>query len=1075
MAVVFCDVVSSTEVRDRLGDTLADVWFADLIHRLGDVTLEANGTVVKSLGDGVMAVFTSAGAAIGAAVAMQQAAVMHGWAHPDEAARLRVGVSIGDVARTTDDGIDDYNGMPVVEAARLCSAAAPDEILAAEVVRVLVGSRNEHPMEPIGDYTLKGISSPVRVVRVGWEPPLDRPAGETMVIDFPGPLSVARRGPFAGRSGLVADLLDAWKREEWRGLLVAGEPGIGKTRLTSELTHAMHVTGATVLLGRCDEDLAVGFRPWAEALAPLIDALPVDVLEGLLPEHTQELATIVPALRRRITLASELELDAATRTALLSNGIAALLAAAAPVVVVLDDIHWIDQSSLVILRHVLTNASTGVSIVGTYRDTDVDRVHPLAAALADLRRVDGVRRVALTGLDDAGVTEFVEAAAGHELDEAGRDLAESVHAQTSGNPLFVGEMLRHLAESGAIMQSGSRWVAGVGASAPLPEGLREVIGRRLTRLGDDATQALRVAAVLGRGFDVDVVDAVVGRDTLDDIERAIAAGIVIEGSSGSEFRHAVIRDVLLGELSSARRRRLHRDVVAVLEQRWALSVDRHLDELAYHHGEAQTAAAAAWHLRAAQAASDAFDARAAALVERGLELLDLATDDDPSLRCDLLIVRAASASRVNLEDSLGPAMVAFDTARLLGDEARMARAAAQAGLSSTADAGTERLAFLRAALAQITDTSLVERGLVAALIAANDAIGSTITPDEFAAANAEILRHLEPGSPGVERIAVDCFGNCVIMQRPRAAREIADRFGLSDDSIGWSGTPIRTAFGQLALTLGDRDGFDDRIATTFGHTQLRRASWLHEATLHQLIAMRELLDGDWVAAEAAVAVVERVGGHNLNFVLGCLSQRQWIMSELGDVEARYQEAVASAAAFPDFPVMRAGLVMTAAEAGRVAEVERLLDELAPDDFAAVGRGWLTTLSLGGVAWAVITVDAQRHASVLRRLLGEYSGLMARIASGIYVMCAYDRLLAGLAAVDGDHDEADRLFSAAIAQEEALRSPPLVTRTKHWWGRALLRRGEAERARPLLADARASAAQLGMRGVVAQIDDLLGAE
>jgi class 3 adenylate cyclase len=146
MAVVFCDVVSSTEVRERLGDTRADVWFGDLLRHLGDAVVDANGRVVKSLGDGIMAVFTSAGAALDAAVSIQQATMVHGWANPGEPAHVRVGMSIGDVSASNDEGAVDWNGMPVVEAARLCSAADPDEILAADVVRVMVGSRSDHAM-----------------------------------------------------------------------------------------------------------------------------------------------------------------------------------------------------------------------------------------------------------------------------------------------------------------------------------------------------------------------------------------------------------------------------------------------------------------------------------------------------------------------------------------------------------------------------------------------------------------------------------------------------------------------------------------------------------------------------------------------------------------------------------------------------------------------------------------------------------------------------------------------------------------------------------------------------------------
>jgi hypothetical protein len=200
-------------------------------------------------------------------------------------------------------------------------------------------------------------------------------------------------------------------------------------------------------------------------------------------------------------------------------------------------------------------------------------------------------------------------------------------------------------------------------------------------------------------------------------------------------------------------------------------------------------------------------------------------------------------------------------------------------------------------------------------------------------------------------------------------------------------------------------------------------------------------------------------------------QRAWIAFETGNVQPYYKECVAQVAMFPGFPVSRANLVLAAAEAGHIDEARALLDEFAPDDFAAVGRGWLTAIALGSAAWAVVTVDARSHAAVLRRLLGEFSGQTARIASGTHVMCAIDRLLAGLAAVDGDDAEADRLFSSALAQEEALRSLPLITRTKHWWGRALLRRGEMERAEQLLSEARASAHTLGMRAVVAQIDEL----
>jgi hypothetical protein len=176
---------------------------------------------------------------------------------------------------------------------------------------------------------------------------------------------------------------------------------------------------------------------------------------------------------------------------------------------------------------------------------------------------------------------------------------------------------------------------------------------------------------------------------------------------------------------------------------------------------------------------------------------------------------------------------------------------------------------------------------------------------------------------------------------------------------------------------------------------------------------------------------------------------------------------------PDFPILRGLSVGEVAELGRHDEVRAILDELAVDDYRGVGRGWFTLYSLGNVAWAAIAVDAAQHAGRLRQLLAEYRGQIAVVATGTYAMCAVDRLHAGLFALDGEHDEADRLFAGALAQERSLGSRPLETRTLHWWGRALLRRGETERGLELLSQARDFANELGMRAVTRQIDDLTG--
>ena len=148
------------------------------------------------------------------------------------------------------------------------------------------------------------------------------------------------------------------------------------------------------------------------------------------------------------------------------------------------------------------------------------------------------------------------------------------------------------------------------------------------------------------------------------------------------------------------------------------------------------------------------------------------------------------------------------------------------------------------------------------------------------------------------------------------------------------------------------------------------------------------------------------------------------------------------------------LASDAAEAGHVEAARAAARPAVGDGYAGAGRQWMTVMALGNLAWAAIAVDAREHAAGLRRRLADYEGQMAVIGTGIYVLGAVDRLLAGLADLEGDHDDADRLFAAALAQEQAVRSPPLQARTRHWWGRALLRRGDVARARPLLEQARA---------------------
>ena len=889
--------------------------------------------------------------------------------------------------------------------------------------------------------------------------------------EFPMPLSTARNGPFVGRSKVVADLYDSWQTKQWGALLVTGEPGIGKTRLLAELAHQMHGTGRTVCVGRCDEDFVVSYRPWTELLGPLVQSMSAADETALGPDHLSELHRILPTMSPRLNVtAVPLTGDADAWRSLFVDAVIALLRVVGPVVLVLDDIHWIDQPSLQVLRRVLMASIPDVTILGAYRDTDVDRLDPLAAVLADLRRVEGVRRLTVDGIDDSAVVQLVECSTGQSLDAENIALAHAIRARTAGNPLFVRELISHLDDHHAI-------------AADLPEGLVELIDRRVSRLGNDALGVLRVAAAVGHRFDVGVVEDAVAlertsrdgttapaTDVLAQLELARDAGVIVDDGEGMEFRHAVIRAALLGQMSTARRQRLHRDVAAVLERIWASSIGQHLEELAYYHDKARTLDAPRWYQRAAKAAADSLDVSAVGLADRGLELLSTTDEPDPALRCDLLIARAVGL-RLTGTETIADARRATDAAIALGDKERIASALLSLSVRSIDRDISDHIAFLADGLAHLTDQSQVSRWNVATGLSLRKAMVPSAKAAEHRREILDVVTHLDPNDPLACQIAMRCARSLTSTSMARDAAPIAERFSEGCHGIDSEGLPVELGLSTMWLHLGDRAASDHYLDIAAAHP-LRRY-WVFDCQVRQRQAMRHLLDGRWSDAAHEIAAARARAAHDPHILVGCDAQMNWLHRETGDVDANYRATCAMAAARPELLLPQAVVASDAAEAGHAKAAQTQLDRLALRSYAGAGREWMTVFALGNLAWAAITIDARRHAPELRRLLANYQGQMAVIGTGTHVLCAIDRLLAGLADLEGDHDDADRLFSAALTQEHAMRSAPLEARTRHWWGRALHRRGDHARAQPLLVQSRATAQALGMIGLVSQIDALQG--
>ncbi len=533
-----------------------------------------------------MLTFVSPTEAVGCAVRIQQGAARvrarRGGPH------IRIGINAGEA---TQEG-GDWFGPPVVVASRLCGRAAGDQILVSEVVRALAGTRGGHQYKPIGLVELKGIGEPVGASEVSWEPSAgwDGP--------LPGPLATADRLPCVGRQEEADALRSAWSnasRGEATLALLAGEPGIGKTRLVARFAAEAHDGGAAVLFGRCDEDLLRPYQPFVEVIEQLVQTMDPADLDAIAAEvDLVPLAKLTPALSSFAASSSIAAPE--TERYVMFDAVAKLLGTVArstPLVVVVDDLHWADRPTLLLLRHVLrTSAGDSLFIVGTYRDTELDRRHPLAEALNDLRRETGYERIHLRGLNRSEVVELLAARAEHEITGPGLVLAHALHSRTEGNPLFVWESLRHLIERGALIQGADgRWISEATSIEELgiPEGVREAIGRRLSALSDAANSALAAAAVLGPVAELSVLSEMVDlseEELIGGLDEAVEAHLMDEAKRDAApayaFTHALVRHTLYEELSLARRQRLHRRAVTAIEAAHAGDIETQSSALARH-------------------------------------------------------------------------------------------------------------------------------------------------------------------------------------------------------------------------------------------------------------------------------------------------------------------------------------------------------------------------------------------------------------------------------------------------------------------------------------------------------------
>jgi class 3 adenylate cyclase len=889
------------------------------------------------------------------------------------------------------------------------------------------------------------------------------------------PLDRLAGGVFVGREGELQQL-----RESVDGalggsgclLLLVGEPGIGKTRTAEEVATYAQVSGARVYWGRCREDEgAPAYWPWVQAIRGYVrDADPV-ALAWQMGGGAREIARLVPEVAERLDIEPADAPESEEARFRLFDAVTSFLVAAArdrPMVLVLDDLHWADEPSLLLLRYASSEiASSGLLIVGTYRDVELGRHHPLARMLGELGGV----RVPLRGFSVEAISRYIEMTAGT---TPAPGLAEAVHDQTEGNPFFVGEVVRLLASEGRLSDPSS-W------EGQIPQGVREVVGRRLDRLSASANKGLKVAAVIGREFDVDVLIRVAGM-SMDEMMagagEAMAERLVTDlGGDRFTFSHALVRETLYEEVSPALRGQLHEKVALALEELHGEDPAR-LGELAHHFLAAAPRGDSAKAIDYAERAGEqamgqlAYE-EAAEMYEGALEVLSLDEAPDERRRLALaLALGGAEASAARVSDARRAFGLAAESARALGDADGLVGAAMGIAMLTTAGRIDERLVkLIDEALEAIGPEPSAAR---ASLLSAKsqelywvDAQGLSAPLVREAVEMARQVGAPKTLTAALHRLIFLPFG-------PEAAAEriaIADEMLEVGEECGDREAVIRGHAYRMQsfLELGDIAGVDAELAAYASLAdELRMPA--HIWHTHALRGMRAVLDGDLAEAERLAELARREGERAEQPLATQYYGIQLL--QIRSLQGRASELVAPVAElaerFPGIPAWRTALITLAARSGEIERGQRELDRFVGDDFSAVSRdaNWLPAMSLLGEAAAMLG-DKERAGPLYDELL-PYAGHVIVVARAAGSNGPVDRILGLIAQVMGRLDQTDAHLTDAIEICRRIGDRPSLAICQVDLAEALLargRRGDRERALDLLAEAIPPAREMGARYIV----------
>ena len=893
-------------------------------------------------------------------------------------------------------------------------------------------------------------------------------------------------GVFVGRVAELQQLrlaFDEARDGRLQILFVAGEPGSGKTATAEQLLTYAHIRGAEVLRAHCHEgEGAPAYWPWVQLIRAYATHRTPDEFLSVLGTGAAAIAQLDAEIKRHLPqLPDPPSLEPEQARFRLFDSVTMFLRNAGsskPIVLFLDDVQWADMPSLLLLQFLAKELqATRLLVIATYRDLTLDRRHPLRHTLGALAGQGLDRRIELRGLTEADVARFIEMTTGAVPPPR---LVSAVYRETEGNPFFVKEVVRLLVATGQLdrVEESSTW------TVILPEGVREVVVRRLAQVSESCNRVLETAAVMGREFELKVLEGLgeLDRDGLADaLEEATAARLVSEltGTPGYyRFSHALIRETIYEDMSALRRARLHLQIGEVLAAMHGESSDAPLEALAHHFFQAislgQADRAITYAVRAAERADRllAYE-EAVNHYEAALRALEIRGGVDDGQQCELLLSLGEVQMKAGLADS------AYDTferaatwARQRGSVEQLARAALGLGSGTAARTRLGRavddlqIGLLQEALGHSSDVS----SSIHARLLAQLSLALYHSPPERTALSEQAVTIARRGDDDDARLAA-LYSRCIALEGFNRAEE---RLALAVEIVQVAERAEDTEMAlrghyrclRELLELGDLAGVE-RELTTYERlaNDLRQPRYLWYVPFCR--ASLDCSSGRLVESENLIATALAIGrrAQDSNATLFCTVLRNavlWLQGRFDESEALLKSLVGQ---YPLIQSWRVQLARLYCFMGRLEDARREFTELARNDFddLAIDGSFVSILSqLCTVSWFV--ADRPRAEKLYAQL--EPYGDLVIVAGNTAISGGAVSFGLGMAAsASGSWEIAERRFRHAIDKNTRMQAWPWLAITQCGYARMLVSRrqpGDREHAAALFEEVQARSRELDMK-------------